>query len=179
MGARAGAVTAMGRIPVAIAVVFVSVLALATVTAHGGAVLVAQRGSGARSQRAPTSHRAAPQTSTDTRTLVRGRVTDVDSTTGRVAIDVNGTVLEARYPAEMASELKVGDVVFVDVTIINTSQAVVPGSVAAVDDQKRAITITTPKGPLTVPVASAGLDRIRTGDEVMLRLGLVDIGPPP
>lgn len=113
------------------------------------------------------------------RSLLRGRVTDVDSSTGRVAIDVNGTILEAHYPLQTAADLKVGDTVFVDLTIMKTSEATIPGSVTDVNAQKNTMTIKTPKGALTVPIAPAATDRIRTGDEVMLRLGLVDIGPSP
>ncbi len=141
------------------------------------AELVAQRGSGARRSGAPA--RGAAQSQTDARSLLRGRVTDVDNTTGRVAIDVNGAVLEARYPPETAADLRVGDVVFVDVTIMKTNEATIPGSVSEVDAQTNTMTIKTPKGALTVPIAPTAVDRMRPGDEVVLRLGLVDIGSPP
>jgi len=92
---------------------------------------------------------------------------------------VNGAVLEARYPPETAADLRVGDVVFVDVTIMKTNEATIPGSVSEVDAQTNTMTIKTPKGALTVPIAPTAVDRMRPGDEVVLRLGLVDIGSPP
>src|SRR6266851_5053644 len=64
-------------------------------------------------------------------------------------------------------------------SIMKTNEATIPGSVSEVDAQKNTLTIKTPKGALTVPIASAAVDRIRPGDAVVLRLGLVDIGPPP
>ncbi len=175
----------MRRLLVAAGAALVTGLVLGALGADASAELVAQRGGGAR--RSGTPARGAAQSQADVRSLLRGRVTGVDSTTGRVAIDVNGTVLEARYPPEMAADLRVGDAVFVDLTIMKTNggagsprgEATLPGSASEVDAQKNTMTINTPKGALTVPIAPAAVDRIRPGDEVVLRLGLVDIGPAP
>ena len=48
-------------------------------------------------------------------------------------------------------------------------------ALGTLEAQKNTMTIKTPKGTLIVPIAPAAVDRMRTGDEVVLRLGLTAV----
>jgi len=78
----------------------------------------------------------------------------------------------------VVAEVKPGDVVFVTVSVIDTRVATVTGSIAAVDQAKGTATVTTPGGPLTLTPSGTALGAMKPGDEVLLKLGLVDVGPP-
>src|SRR5438128_440100 len=81
-------------------------------------------------------------------------------------------------PAPVVSEVKTGHVVFVTVSVIDTRVATVTGSIAAVDRAKGTATVATPGGSFTLTPSSAALDGMKPGDDVLLKLGLVDVGPP-
>jgi len=105
----------------------------------------------------------------------RGRIVSVDAATGRVAFDVDGTILESTFPPARVNGMKPGDVVFITVNLIDTRLAVVMGSVTAVDPQKGTLTVATPRGNLTV---TSSVTTIQPGDTVILKLDVVDLGPP-
>ena len=71
--------------------------------------------------------------------------------------------------------MKPGDVVFITVNIIDTRIGTIAGSVTAVDPEKGLLTIATPGGSLTV---TSSVTTIQPGDAVILKLDVVDIGPP-
>jgi len=146
-------------------VIFTSVVPIGP-AADGAPTLLAQRSRGRGGGRG---------TGADARSLIRGRVVSVDTVTGRVALDVDGTILEPTLPPERASEMKPGDVVFITGNLIDTRLEVVMGSVTAVDPQKGTLTIATPGGSLTV---TSTVTTIQPGDTVILKLDVVDIGPP-
>src|SRR6266403_1968131 len=98
----------------------------------------------------------------DARTLVRARVTAVDVATGRIEMAAEGVTLGASFPPAVVAEVKPGDVVFVTVSVIDT----------------RVATVTTPGGTLTLTPSGTALGAMKPGDELLLKLGLVDVGPP-
>ena len=128
-----------------------------------------RRGSGGRE----------PGTPSDVRTLVRAKVTAVDRQSGRVDMTADGLTLNATFPPAVLADLQPGHIVFVTVDVIDTRLATVAGSIAAVDDAKGTAVIATPGGTLTLTPSGRALSGMKTGDEVLLRLGLVDIGPEP
>jgi hypothetical protein len=140
------------------------------------APLVAQRG---RTPGRPGRGSGGPETDrADARTLLRARVTAVDAATGRIEIAADGVTLGASFPPAVVAEVKPGDVVFVTVSVIDTRLATVTGSIAAVDQAKGTATVTTPGGTLTLTPSGPALGGMKPGDELLLRLGLVDVGPP-
>jgi len=66
----------------------------------------------------------------------------------------------------------------VTVSVIDTRVATVTGSIAAVDQAKGTATVTTPGGTLTLTPSGTALGAMKPGDELLLKLGLVDVGPP-
>lgn len=122
--------------------------------------------------------RGAGSTPADARSVVRGHIISIDTAAGRVALDVEGTVLEATFPPTRLREMKAGDVVFVTVALIDTRIAAISGSVTAVDPQKGTLTVATPRGALTVTSSPETVATIKPGDNVLLKLDVVDIGPP-
>jgi len=98
----------------------------------------------------------------DARTLLRARVTAVDVATGRIEMAAEGVTLGASFPPAVVAEVKPGDVVFVTVSVIDT----------------RVATVTTPGGTLTLTPSGTALGAMKPGDELLLKLGLVDVGPP-
>ena len=153
----------------AIAIVMLTSVVPVGAAADGAPTLLAQRSRGRGGGRGPGS------TEADTRSLVRGRVVSADTTTGRVALDVDGTISESTLPPARVSEMKPGDVVFITVNLIDTRLAVVMGSVTAVDPQKGTLIVATPGGSLTV---NSTVTTIQPGDTVILKLDVVDIGTP-
>jgi len=141
--------------------------------AMSGLPVAQRRGSGR-----PGASRGVGESPWEARTLVRGRVQAVDAATGRVRLDVGGTPLEAFFPAAVVEKVKAGDIVFVTVDVIDTRMAAVTGSVIAVEPGKGTMTVTTSQGPVTMPAAPVALSRVKPGDQVLLKLGLTDIGPP-
>ena len=137
--------------------------------ADGASMLLAQRSRGGG------GGRRGGATEADARSLVRGRNVSVDAATGRVALDVDGTILESTFPPARVNGMKPGDVVYITVNLIDTRFAVVMGSVTAVDPQKGTLTVATPRGALTVTTT---VTTIQPGDTVILKLDVVDLGPP-
>jgi hypothetical protein len=105
-------------------------------------------------------------------------VTAVDVATGRIEMAAEGVTLGASFPPAVVAEVKPGDVVFVTVSVIDTRVATVTGSIAAVDQAKGTATVTTPGGTLTLTPSGTALGAMKPGDELLLKLGLVDVGPP-
>src|SRR2546427_11968266 len=115
-------------------VIFTSVVPIGP-AADGAPTLLAQRSRGRGGGRG---------TGADARSLIRGRVVSVDTVTGRVALDVDGTILEPTLPPERASEMKPGDVVFMSVDLIDTRLEAVMRSPTAADPQEGMLVIRTP-----------------------------------
>lgn len=159
------ALLAAGALAVAMLTSVVSVGA----AEKGASILLAQRSRGRGGGRGPGGGEA------DARSLIRGRIVSVDAATGRVAFDVDGTIVESTLPPARADGMKPGDVVFVTVNLVDTRHSVVMGSVTSVDPQKGTLTVETPGGNLTL---TTSVTTIQPGDPVMLRLDVVDIGPP-
>ena len=113
----------------------------------------------------------------DARSLVRAQVITVDPATGRIEMASEGMTLAATFPPDVVAEVKPGHVVFVTVSVIDTRMATLSGSIAAVDQAKGTATVATPGGSLTFTPTSTALSGMKPGDEVLLKLGLVDIGP--
>jgi len=140
--------------------------------------LLAQRG---RAFPAPSGRGGVgrePAGSADARMLVRAQVTAVDPATGRIEMAAEGMTLAATFPPAVVAEVKPGHVVFVTVSVIDTRVATVTGSIAAVDQAKGTATVATPGGSFTLTPSNTALGGMKPGDEVLLKLGLVDIGPP-
>ena len=53
------------------------------------------------------------------------------------------------------------------------------GSIAAVDQTKGTAIVSTPGGKLTLTPSGPAVGGFKEGDAVLLKLGLVDIGPAP
>jgi len=68
--------------------------------------------------------------------------------------------------------------VFVTVNLVDPRAAAVTGSVAALDRATGTVTVTTPRGPLTLKPSADALAQMKVGDPLLLKLELVDIGPP-
>jgi len=131
-------------------------------------VQLAQRGGRGRSGGVPF----------DARTLVRAQVTAVDRETGHVAMQADGARFEADFPASVIADMKAGDIVFVTVNVINTRTAAIPGPITSVDHDKGTVTVATASGPFTFRVVPDKLKEMKPGDPLVLKLEVVDIGPP-
>lgn len=114
----------------------------------------------------------------DARTLVRAQVMAVDRETGHVAMQATGARFEADFPASVVAEMKAGDIVFVAVNVINTRTAAIAGPITSVDGDKGTVTVATASGPFTFRVVLEKLKEMRPGDPLVLKLEVVDIGPP-
>src|SRR5260370_3312121 len=88
-----------------------------------------------------------------------------------------GVTLGASFPPAVVAEVKPGDVVFVTVSVIDTRVATVTGSIAAVDQAKGTATVTTPGGTLTLTPSGTALAAMKPVVDLLLQLGLVDVGP--
>ncbi len=115
----------------------------------------------------------------DARTLIRAEVATVDHDTGRVTMTAGDTRLDVTLAAAVVADMKPGDVVFVTVNVIDTKLAAITGSVTAVDHERGTATLATPGGPVTIPLAPEKLNDIKPGDSLLLKLDVIDIGPPP
>jgi hypothetical protein len=120
-----------------------------------------------------------PGTPSEARTLVRAKVSAVDRETGRVDMTGSGLTLATTFPPAVVAELQPGHIVFVTVDVIDTRLATVTGSVAAVDEAKGTAAIATPGGTLMLTPSGRALSGMKIGDDVLLKLSLVDIGPEP
>lgn len=138
-----------------------------------GDMMVAQRGgrgfsgAGGRGQPPP-----------GIRAVVPGRVTAVDQAQGRITLAIGGASVEAEFPPAEVAAVKLGDRVMVTLELIDTRVAVVTGAVTAVDPVSGAVTLNTPQGPWTSTFAPGAVAGIRPGDQAIVKLGLVDLGPP-
>jgi hypothetical protein len=141
---------------------------------RSGVTLLAQRGGARRGG----GGGVAPGNITIGRVLTRGTVQATEPATGSVAIKTDAGIIEASFARPVMAELKPGDVVFVTVNLIDPRVATVTGSVAAVDPTQGTVTVTTPRGPLTLRPSAGALTQMRVGDPLLLKLELVDIGPP-
>jgi hypothetical protein len=171
--------------PLVRSVVIALLAAMAAVAVPRGAVVGATPLSEIHSARATA---AAPRrggggrepgTPSDARTLLRAKVTAVDRESGRVDMTADGLTLTATFPAAVVAELQPGHIVFVTVDAIDTRLATVTGSIAAVDEAKGTAAVATPGGTLTLTPAGRVLSGMKIGDDVLLKLNLIDIGPEP
>jgi len=117
-----------------------------------------------------------PGTPADARTLVRAKVTAVDRSSGRIEMTGAGLTLSAVFPPAVVADAKPDDIVFVTLDVIDTRVATVRGSVAAVDQAKGTAVVSTPGGTLTLSPSATALAGMKPGDEVLLKLNVVDIG---
>jgi hypothetical protein len=157
-----------GTIVSALAVFLTAMIGDAVALPSGA--MVAQRGGG---------RGTSGQSSAGIRTLVKGRVTAVDPATNRVTLALGSASVEAKFPAAVVADVTPGDNVFVTVELIDTRVGVVTGAVTAVDPASGAVTITTPGGPWTPTFSANAVGEIKPGDQAVLKLELVDLGPPP
>jgi len=159
--------TAMRRGLLLLAVAALVIGADGYATSQQGNTLLAQRGrGGGRGQGMP-----------GIRTLVKGRVTAIDAALGRITLAIGGAVVEAAFHPAIVAGVHLGDDVMVTVELIDTRVGAITGAVTAVDPATGAVTIHTPSGPWTntfVPGAVAG---IKSGDQAVLKLDLLDLGP--
>jgi hypothetical protein len=120
-----------------------------------------------------------PGTAGDMRTLVRAKVTAVDPTSGRVDMAADGLTLSATFPPAVVAELRPGHIVFVTVDVIDTRLATVAGSISGIDEAKGTAAVATAGGTVTLTPSGPALGGMKAGDDVLLKLSLVDIGPEP
>ncbi len=159
--------TATGRALLMLAVAALVVGIDGYAASQAGDTMLAQRGGrGGRGQG-----------STGIRALVKGHVTAVDSTLGRITLAIGGALVEAEFRPAVLADVKVGDDVMVTVELIDTRVGAVTGAVTAVDPASGAVTVSTAGGLWTnmfLPGAVAG---IKPGDQAVLKLDLLDLGP--
>lgn len=111
------------------------------------------------------------------RALVKGRVTAVDSTLGRITLAIGGAIVEAAFRPAVLTDVKPGDDVMVTVELIDTRVGAVTGAVTAVDPASGAVTVNTPGGPWTNTFLPGAVAGIKPGDQAILKLDLLDLGP--
>jgi len=73
--------------------------------------------------------------------------------------------------------VKPGDDVLVTVELIDTRVGAVAGAVTAVDPASGAVTVSTPGGPWTNTFLPGAIAGIKPGDQAVLKLDLLDLGP--
>jgi hypothetical protein len=159
--------TAMGRALLMLAVAALVIGADGYAASQPGNMMLAQRGGrGGRGQGSP-----------GIRALVKGRVTAVDSTLGRITLAIGGATLEAEFRPALLADVKPGDDVLVTVELIDTRVGAVAGAVTAVDPASGAVTVSTPGGPWTNTFLPGAIAGIKPGDQAVLKLDLLDFGP--
>jgi hypothetical protein len=156
--------TAMGRALLMVAVAALVIGADGYAASQPGNTMLAQRGG-----RGPGS--------TGIRALVKGRVTAVDSTLGRITLAIGGAIVEAEFRPAVLADVKPGDDVMVTVELIDTRVGAVTGAVTAVDPASGAVTVSTPGGPWTNTFLPGAVAGIKPGDQAVLKLDLLDLGP--
>ncbi len=157
-------------------VVLVAMLVFTAVAySDGSPELLAQRGGAGRG--GVGGRRGPGVAPAGIRTLVEGHVTAIDAASGAATLDLAGTAVEARFPAERIGGMKPGDTVFVTVELIDTRLATVSGAVTAVDAATGAVTVATPRGPWTLSFSPGAVRDVATGDPAVLKLDVVDVGP--
>lgn len=154
----------------AVAVMAVAILVSAGRTYASGD-LVAQRGGHLGGGRA-----RGGQASMGIRALVEGRITAIEAASGRVTLELGGTVVQAQFSRDRTVGMQAGDKVFVTVELIDTRLATVTGAITAVDAASGAVTVATPRGPWTLPFSPGAVRDIAPGDQAVLKLEVVDIG---
>ena len=160
-------VTTMGRALLMLAVAALVIGADGYAASQPGNTRLAQRGGrGGRGQGSP-----------GIRALVKGRVTAVDSTLGRVTLAIGGAIVEAEFRPAVLADVKPGDDVMVTVELIDTRVGAVAGAVTAVDAASGAVTVSTPGGPWTNTFLPGAVAGIKPGDQAVLKLDLLDLGP--
>jgi hypothetical protein len=132
-----------------------------------GSTLLAQRG----------GHGGRGQGSPGIRALVKGRVTAVDAGLGRITLAIGGAIVEAEFRPAVLADVKPGDDVMITVELIDTRVGAVAGAVTAVDPASGAVTVSTPGGPWTNTFLPGAVAGIKPGDQAVLKLDLLDLGP--
>ncbi len=163
----------------AVRVVFL--LALAALVVSGDGYAVSARGSTVVAQRGGRGFRGRGgrgQASAGVRTIVKGRVTSVDPAGRLITLTIGGTSVKVEFPPAVVQGAKPGDEVMVTVELINTRVGAVTGPVTAVDRASGAVTVSLPGGPWTNTFLPADTVGIQPGDQAVLKLDLIDLGPP-
>lgn len=139
---------------------------------HPGETMIAQRGGrgGAAGGRG--------QPAAGIRAIVQGRVTVVDPAQARITLAIGEANVEAEFPPAVVAAVKPGNRVMVTVELIDTRLAAITGAVTAVDPASGAVTLSTPGGPWTNTFAPGAVAGLRPGDQAVVKLGLIDLGPP-
>src|SRR5258705_5438465 len=159
--------TTMGRALLMLAVAALVIGADGYAASQPGNTMLAQRGGrGGRGQGSP-----------GIRALVKGRVTVVDSTLGRITLAIGGAIVEAAFRPAVLTDVKPGDDVMVTVELIDTRVGAVTGAVTAVDPASRAVTGHTPGGPLTDTVLPGAVAGVKPSEHAVLNVDLPDFGP--
>ena len=140
--------------------------------ASSGEVNVAQRGG----RGGGGGGRGVP--SAGIRAIVQGRVTGVDPARSSITLAIGETVIETEFPPAVVGTVKPGDRVMVTVELIDTRLASITGAVTAVDASSGAVTLSTSGGPWTTTFSPGAIAAIRPGDQAVVKLGLIDLGPP-
>jgi hypothetical protein len=118
------------------------------------------------------------QPSAGIRTIVQGRVTAVDPAQGSITLAIGETTVETEFPQTVVAAVKPGDRVMVTIELIDTRLASIAGAVTAVDPASGAVTLSTSAGPWTTTFSPGAVAAIRPGDQAVVKLGLIDLGPP-
>ncbi len=161
----------------AVTAIFVFALAALVLGGDGYAAserertLIAQRGGhfGGRGGRG--------QASAGIRTLVTGRITAVDATQNHITLAIGAASVQVEFPPAVVAAAKPGDQVMVTVELIDTRVGTVTGPVTAVDPASGAVTVSLPGGPWTNTFLPADIGAIKLGDQAVLKLDLIDLGP--
>ena len=103
----------------------------------------------------------------------------VDRTTGQVELKTDGGTIEASFSPSVLEQVKQGDTALIVVDLIDPRVAAMTGSVTAVDPAQGTVVIATSRGTLTLRPSPGALAQMKVGDPLLLKLELVDIGPPP
>jgi len=85
--------------------------------------------------------------------------------------------VEVDFSPSKVVDAKPGDAVILAVELIDTRVGVVSGPVSDVDAATGTVTVTTARGPWPVTFLRDTVSDVRRGDQALLRLDLVDLGP--
>src|SRR5258705_12225411 len=150
--------TTMGRALLMLAVAALVIGADGYAASQPGNTMLAQRGGrGGRGQGSP-----------GIRALVKGRVTVVDSTLGRITLAIGGAIVEAAFRPAVLTDVKPGDDVMVTVELIDTRVGAVTGAVTALDPASGAVPGHTARGPWAYPLFSGGGPGLKPCDRAIL-----------
>ena len=112
------------------------------------------------------------------RVLTQGTVQTADTSTGRIELKTEGGIIDATFPPGVLAQTKVGDAAFVVVDLIDPRVATMTAAVTTVDPAKGTVVVATPRGALMLKPSADALAHMKVGDPLLLKLELVDIGPP-